>query len=152
MNDLMKARDIYNKRARENPNYPQEVIDEWRQDMPDQFVDYIYRTEYGCHIVNEEFYEKAVNLLRWADERGSGPKWSMEDIIKLSEINFDDKDYYPLDYCYVVNMLYSDYCNIFVDPSYYLKMAKNYLEDNDYMGNASERAYKNAKKRIEYFK
>jgi hypothetical protein len=31
-------------------------------------------------------------------------------------------------------------------------MSKNYLEDADYMGDPSERAYKNAKKRIKYFK
>ena len=54
------------------------------------------------------------------------------------------------DYAYVVNMFWSDYCNIFTEPSYYLKMAKNYLTDPDYCGEASERAYHNAKKRIKY--
>ena len=41
MSDLEKALEIYNKRVAENPKYPQEVIDEWREDMPDQFIDYI---------------------------------------------------------------------------------------------------------------
>jgi len=50
-----------------------------------------------------------------------------------------------------MNMLWSDYCNVFTDTGYYIKMAQNYLEDADYMGDASERAYKNAKKRIKYF-
>ena len=47
-------------------------------------------------------------------------------------------------------MLWSDNCNVFTEPSYYLKMAKNYLEDPDYCGEASERAYHNAMKRIKY--
>ena len=63
----------------------------------------------------------------------------------------DGKDYYEYDYAYVMNMLWSDYCNIFTETSYYKKMAKSYLEDPDYMGKADERAYHNAMKRIKYF-
>lgn len=147
-----KALDKYKELKAERPNLDKEMVDKFISEMPEEAIMFFDNMLYGNHIVSEDLYKCAVDYLKWADERGSGPKWSIEDIIKLSEINFEDKDYYPLDYCYVVNMLYSDYCNIFVDPSYYLKMAKNYLEDNDYMGNASERAYKNAKKRIEYFK
>lgn len=62
------------------------------------------------------------------------------------------RQYYELDFAYVMNMLWSDYCNVFSDPVYYIKMSVNYLEDSDYMGDPSERAYKNAKKRIKYFK
>lgn len=151
MSDLQKAIEIYNKRVESNPNYPQSVITEWREDMPEQFTDYIYRTEYGCHIINEEFYKKAVSLLKWINGKGSGAKWSVEEVKSVANIDFDNKNYYPLDYSYVINMLYSDYCDIFIEPSYYIKMAKNYLEDSDYPGDPSERAYKNAKKRIRYF-
>ena len=151
MNDLEKAIEIYNKRVQENPKYPQEVIDEWRDDMPEQFRDYIFKTEYGCHITSKDFYNEAVDLLEWANGKGKGAKWSVEDIKSVSGIDFDNKDYYELDFAYVMNMLWSDYCNIFTDTGYYIKMAQNYLEDADYMGDASERAYKNAKKRIKYF-
>ena len=151
MHDLQKAIEIYNKRVAENSNYPQEVIDEWREDMPEQFTDYIYRTEYGCHIVNDDFYNKAVSYLKWVNDKGQGAKWSVDDIKSVANIDFDTKDYYPLDYAYTINMLYSDYCDVFTEPSYYVKMARNYLEDADYPGEADERAYKNAKKRIKYF-
>ena len=151
MHDLQKAIDIYNKRVEENPKYPQEVIDEWREDMPEQFTDYIYRTEYGCHIVNDDFYNKAVSYLKWANGKGSGAKWTVDEVKSVANIDFDTKDYYPLDYVYTINMLYSDYCDVFTEPSYYVKMAKNFLEDNDYPGDADERAYKSAKKRIKYF-
>lgn len=152
MNDFQKALEIYKKRVEENSHYPEEVIKEWREDMPDQFTDYIFRTEYGCHIVNEDLYNDAVNLLEWVNEKGEGAKWSVNDIKSVAGIDFDKKDYYELDFAYVVNMLYSDYCDIFTEPTYYVKMARNYLEDADYMGDPSERAYKNAKKRIRYFR
>lgn len=97
-------------------------------------------------------YEKAVDLLEWVGDKGNSARWNVDDIVRLSGIDFAKKEYTDYDYAYVVNMLYSDYCNIFTDSSYYMKMAKNYLEDPDYCGIASERAYNNAKKRIKYDK
>ena len=152
MSDLDKALELYNERVKENPNYPQQVIDEWRMDMPDQFVDYIFRTEYGCHISGRDFYDEAVSYLDWVNEKGTGAKWSVEDIKAVSGIDFNTKDYTLFDFAYVMNMLWSDYCDIFNEPTYYIRMSKNYLEDADYMGDPSERAYKNAKKRIKYYK
>ena len=80
MSDLKEAIEIYNKRVEQNPQYSQEVVDEWRENMPEQFIDYIYRTEYGCHIVNDELYDKAISYLKWADGKGTGAKWSLETI------------------------------------------------------------------------
>ena len=151
MYDLQKATEIYNRYLSEDSNYPRKIIEEWREDMPEEFAEYMFRKEYGCHIVDRNMYDEAISYLKWANEKGTGAKWSVEDIKKVSDIDFDEKDYYLLDYAYVMNMLWSDYCNVFTDTSYYIKMAKNYLEDDDYMGDASERAYKNAKKRIKYF-
>ena len=91
MNDLEKAIEIYNKRVAENPKYPQEVIDEWREDMPEQFRDYIFKTEYGCHITSKDFYDEAVSLLDWVNGKGKGAKWSIEDIKSVSGIDFDTK-------------------------------------------------------------
>ena len=152
MHDLDKAIEIYNKRVAENPKYPQEVIDEWREDMPDEFTRFIFEGEYGCHITSKEMYDEAVSLLHWVNDKGKGAKWSVSDIKSVANIDFDSKDYYELDFAYVMNMLWSDYCDVFTEPMYYVKMSKNYLEDDDYMGDPSERAYKNAKKRIRYNK
>lgn len=93
-----------------------------------------------------ELKQYAMNVAQ-----SKGAKWSVEDIKSVSGIDFDTKDYYEMDFAYVMNMLWSDYCNVFTETNYYIKMAQNYLEDPDYMGDASERAYKNAKKRIKYF-
>ena len=150
MYDIKKADEIYHKKITENPNYDHELVMEWREDMPHQFAQKMYEDEYGCHIFDKEMYSEAVELLEWIDGKGTGAKWAVDDIVKLSNINFEDKEYTKHDYAYVMNMLYSDYCNVFQEPSYYLKMAKNYLEDPDYCGEASERAYHDAKKRIKY--
>lgn len=150
MHDLQKATEIYNRYLSEDSNYAKKIVEEWREDMPDEFAEYMFRKEYGCHLVDKNVYNKAVSLLKWADGKGFGAKWSVEDIKRVSGIDFDDKDYYDLDFAYVMNMLWSDYCNVFTDTSYYIKMSRDYLEDVDYMGDPSERAYKNAMKRIKY--
>ena len=150
MYDIKKAEEIYNKKREENPNYDHDLVMEWKKDMPQQFAQKMYEDEYGCHIFDKGMYDEATELFEWVDGKGTGIKWSIDDIVKLSNISFETKEYTKFDYCYIVNMLWSDYCNVFTEPSYYLKMAKNYLEDPDYCGDASERAYHNAKNRIKY--
>lgn len=151
MYNLQKANEIYERKISENPDFYKELVEEWKNDMPENFAEYMIKLEYGLHIVDPSMYDEAVSYLKWINDRGSGAKWSVEDIERASGIDFDDKPYTLHDYAYVCNMLYSDYCNIFTEPSYYLKMSRNYLEDIDYCGgDVSERAYKNAKKRIKY--
>ena len=82
-------------------------------------------------------------------------EWVGEDDITTYDFGFkncEKSDFYQYDHADVLNMLYSDYCEIFTDTTYYLKMAKMYLTDPDYPGKADERAYHSAIKRIEYFK
>jgi hypothetical protein len=151
MYDLAEAIEIYNEEKAKNPKYDEVIVAEWKEDMPEQFTMFHLKKRYGCHIVDKSMYEKAVDLFEWVDEKGTGAKWSVSDIKSASGIDFSTKDYTLLDFAYVMNMLWSDNCNVFTDTSYYLKMTRNYLEDADYMGDASERAYHNAVKRIRYF-
>lgn len=151
MYDIEKADKIYAEKLMEDPKFAEKLMDKFRDKMPEEFVKTMFEEEYGCHIVDRSIYDEAVSLLEWSENRGSGAKWSVEDILKLANIDFSNKNYYEYDYAYVVNMFQSDYGHIFTEPSYFLKMAKAYLEDPDYMGKADERAYKNAIKRIEYF-
>jgi hypothetical protein len=51
----------------------------------------------------------------------------------------------------MANMHYSDYGD-FLSADMLIKMAKRDLEDKDYPGDPTERAYKDAKKRIKYFR
>jgi hypothetical protein len=151
MYDLAEAIEIYNEEKAKNPKYDEVIVAEWKEDMPEQFTMFHLKKRYGCHIVDKSMYEKAVDLFEWVDEKGTGAKWSVSDIKSVSGIDFSTKDYTLLDFAYVMNMLWSDNCNVFTDTNYYLKMSRNYLEDADYMGDASERAYHNAVKRIRYF-
>lgn len=151
MYDLTEAIQIYNEEKIKNPAFDTELVTEWRESMPEQFTRKMLKKRYGCHIVDMTTYNEAVSLFDWVDEKGSGAKWSIEDVKRVSGIDFNEKEYTALDFAYTINMLYSDNCNVFTEPSYYVKMAKNYLEDADYMGNSSERAYHDAIKRINYF-
>ena len=154
MHDLEKADMIYKEKLKEDPDFAKKLIANFRERMPDEFANTMFEEEYGCHIVNSDMYDEAVSYFKWADDKGRGAKWDVDTILKLSDIDFDSEKikFYELDYAYVVNMLYSDYCHIFTEPTYYLKMAKAYLMDSDYPGMADERAYHNAIKRINYFK
>ena len=152
MYDLAEAIEIYNEEKRENPNYDTVVVNEWKEDMPEQFTAYHLKKRYGCHIVDKSMYNDATELFEWIDDKGTGAKWSVEDIKNVSGIDFNSKDYTLLDFAYTVNMIFSDNCNVdSLKTNDYIRMAKNYLEDTDYMGNASERAYHDAIKRIRYF-
>lgn len=152
MYDIEEAIQIYNEEKAKNPNYDTLLVTEWREKMPEDFTRYHLKKKYGCHIVDKATYDEAVSLLDWINEKGSGAKWSVEDIKAVSNIDFNEKEYTLYDFAYVMNMLWSDYCNVFIDASYYVKMSRNYLEDADYMGEPSERAYHNAIKRIKYYK
>ena len=151
MYDLDKAIEIYRNKVKEDDTFAEQIVDAWREKMPKEFAKYMYELEYGCHIVEKDMYDEAISYLRWSDDKGTGAKWEIETIVKLVDINFDKSKFTKFDYAYVVNMLYSDYCHVFTDSDYYLKMAKAYLTDEDYPGTPEERAYKNAVKRICYF-
>ena len=152
MYDLKKADAIYDEMRAEGKDIVHEIMLVLRDKMPKEYCMLMKIMKYGCHIYNEELYNEAISYLEWANGKGKGAKWDVDTIIKLSDINFEEVKFYEYDYAYVVNMLWSDYCNVFTDTSYYIKMAKMYLMDEDYPGKADERAYHSAIKRIEYFK
>lgn len=136
-----------------HPTIDHDLVMKFAKEMPEEFEEVIIEYAYGCHIGTEDFYEKAVDLLEWVGDKGEGAKWSVDDIVRLSGIDFDKKDYTEFDYAYVVNSFYADYCNVFTESSYYMKMARNYLEDLDPADkqNPSERAYRDAKERIKNY-
>ena len=149
MYDLYKAKEIYKKHIDEDANFDHVLVSKWKEKMPEEFARVMYEYEYGCHIFNEEMYHNAVQYLE-SPTGEKGPHWSLEKIKSKAAQYVDDEAYTLYDYAYVVNMLYSDYCKIITETSQYLQMAKAYLTDKDYFGDASERAYHNAMKRIKY--
>ena len=150
MFDLHKADEIYKKRLEENPDYAKELVAEWREDMPEQFAQKMYEDEYGCHIYTEQMYDEAVSYLKNPDET-KGAHWDVNTIKSKAGIDFATKEYTLYDYCYQVNMHYSDYGDK-ISSDLLFFMAKRDLEDKDYYGDPTERAYKDARKRIRHHK
>lgn len=117
----------------------------------EEILDFIDEQLEGCHIRNEKIYDKATELFVNPDST-KGAKWDIDDIVTESGIDFNKTKFTEFDYAYTVNMLYSDYGDIIKNTDIIMKMAVKYLTDNDYFGDPTERAYKNAKCRIHYFK
>ena len=139
----------YKEVKEKHPNIDHDMVMEFAEDMPEEFDMALDRYLYGCHIVSKDMYCEAVSY--FVNPDGSkGAKWSIDDIKNKTSIDFENKDYTLLDYIYAVNMKYSDIGDL-VSTDVLMKIAKRYLEDKDYPGEASERSYHNAKKRIRYF-
>lgn len=91
----------------------------------------LYKEVYGCHF-NDWLLEKALKGL--INEDGTkGEHWTVEqteDVAKSNGVSF--KNFNKYDWCYVMNMLYSDYYgSVPNDTSTYLKMANKFLNDKD---------------------
>lgn len=144
-----KALNKYKELKKDNPNIDNELIMTFIDQMPQEAICLFDYMLYGYHIVSKEMYEDAVNCL--VNQDGSkGAKWSLTEIENKINIDFDNKDYTLMDYAYTLNMKYSDIGDL-ISTDMLMKIAKRYLEDKDYYGDPSERAYFDAKERIKYF-
>ena len=147
MYDLNKADQFYERRLDKDPNYNRKMVEKFREEMPEEYSKFMYRQEYGNHIGDRSMYDDAVRKLRWANNKGTGAKWDVDELASKSGIDFDEEGYSKYDYGMAVNELYADYNNIFTEPSYYMKMAKNYLTSRNYPYLPQERAYREAENR-----
>lgn len=140
------VKEIFHELREEHPELEKDLVCHYIENMPNRayesFVPYM-------HITSPAKYKKAVSYLTWKDNKGSADKWSVDELVRLSGIDFNTKSYTVYDFAYWVNMLYSDHLNV-VGPEVYIAMAIDDLEDHDYMGDPSTRAYSNANKRIKY--
>lgn len=144
-----KALNKYKELKKDNPNIDNEIIMTIIDQMPQEAICVFDYMLYGYHIVSKEMYEDAVDCL--VNQDGSkGAKWSLTEIENKVNIDFDNKDYTLMDYAYTLNMKYSDIGDL-TSTDMLMKIAKRYLEDKDYYGDPSERAYFDAKERIKYF-
>ena len=91
----------------------------------------LYKEVYGCHF-NDWLLERALSGL--INEDGSkGAHWTVEqteDVARSNAVSF--KTFNKYDWCYVMNMLYSDYYgSVPNDTVTYMKMANKFLNDKD---------------------
>lgn len=92
------------------------------------------------HIQNEEQYRNAIRNLK------KGEYWKIENLINRSDVNFNEEQYTPYDYAYMVNAMKSDY-DISDKPEQYMRMAKEYLRNDSFPERGGERAYYDAQRR-----
>ena len=150
MCNIEVADEIYEELRHSDPEFPHHLVMKWRDKMPNKFIREMLEVKHGCHIYDEAFYNEATS--HFCNRDGSeGPHWTLNAIVTRAGIDFSKTKYTKYDYAYVVNMLYSDYGDVFTIAAHYLHMAKNYLCDEDYYGDPSERAYHDAVSRMNYF-
>ena len=91
----------------------------------------LYKEVYGCHF-NKWLLEKALSEM--VNEDGTkGGRWTLEETTSIAKSNnVDFVGYNEYDWCYVINMVYSDfYGAIPNDTQVYAKIARKFLEDKD---------------------
>ena len=88
----------------------------------------VHESIFGKHF-SEEMALDAVSKMVNADGT-SGEHWSLQQtnaLLSSNALNYNKYDFY-----YVINMLYSDFCDVVgSDSNTYFKMAKAYIDDPD---------------------
>ena len=88
----------------------------------------VHESIFGKHF-NEDLAEKVVSDMENADGT-SGEHWTLQQTTSLLTSN--GADYNKYDFYYVMNMLYSDFCEVAGnDANTYFKMARAYIDDPD---------------------
>ena len=128
--------------AHKKPDKLAEVVKEMYHKAPQEVEYMLEQFSGGEHLTNREDYEKCVKKLKWIDDKGTGHKWELDDIIRLAEktehIDFDKAEYTEFEFAYVVNKLYAIFCKRYSDISYFLRMAKDVF---DYSNVSEEQHY-----------
>ena len=136
--DIHKIKEFHKKLLEENPHYNDELVMELAENMPDEYAKKIQYDYWGCHIYSEECYEEEIRKLKIT------PKWTADDLKKVSNIDFEAKEYYLWDFLFLMNFFYAINKHVFTDTSYYIGLVKSLLE-NPYTEKSDDFAYKIAK-------
>lgn len=94
-------------------------------------MDKIYVAINGYHFNKEKLddcYKTMIN-----DDGSKAPKWTVEETNSVARNNgISFKNFNEYDWNYVMNMIYSDYCEVLGDNvTSYVKMANKFLHDKD---------------------
>lgn len=117
--------------AEKRPEKLVELAKKIHHQNPDEMEGLLETIEEDGHITNRQKYDELVNRLKWANKKGKGERWKLDEIVEWEKINFKDVDYTKYDLAYLVNMLYAKCSNYYTDSSMFYKLAKCLLEDDD---------------------
>lgn len=108
-------------------------------DERDGQYDYGYPDAHAIKLTKKDI-KKWEKRLENADGT-MGKKYTKDQIMPAAQqLNVKFSDYTEDDFAMTVNMLYSDYCkSVGGDMMMYIKMAKAFLEDDDFDGKGSEK-------------
>lgn len=111
-----------------------EIMDDYKERCPEKYKEFknkLYVLMYGYHFNAElldEAYEYMLN-----DNGTNAPKWSVDETESLLKQNsVQMSNYNKYDWNYVMNMLYSDYCQLLGETTNsYVNLAIKFLDDQD---------------------
>ena len=101
------------------------------EDVYEDIEMYLYKEVYGCHFT-KWLLDKALKSM--TNEDGTtGGHWTLEQTTSVARSNdIEFKHFNEFDWCYVMNMIYSDYYGaVSNEVSSYAKLAKKFLCDKD---------------------
>ena len=110
-----------------------------RYDYYDSRYDMEYNEREEKRLTNRQMKMWKKNLENADGTRGE--KYTMEQILPIAQqLGIKFHEFSEEDLCMTVNMLYSDYCKVLgSDLGMYVKLAKAFLEDDDFDGTGSEK-------------
>lgn len=142
---------LYNDLKKNNLQIDKDMVMTFFERMPEEAMTVLTEMQYGKHIVNREFYNRAIKYIK--DYKGNPINtWTVSDVMSIADkyINIDDEPYYNYDLAFQANARKGDYGHIVVDSATIIRLAIADLSDKDYIyGEADERAYEMAKCLIE---
>lgn len=111
----------------------------------DRRYDRAYERDYA---EEEEMRLTSKDIKKWEKDMENadgttGKHYDMEKIRRVAEqLGITFKEFSPELLCVITNMMYSDYCKVLGnDLAIYVKLAKAFLEDDDFDGDPEEKAY-----------
>lgn len=137
--DTHKIKEYHKKLLEENPEYNNELVQEFADNMPELYAKKIQYDYWGCHIYSEECYEEEIKKIK------TMPKWTLSDIKQVVKIDFETKEYYLYDFAFLMNYYYNLFKHVFTDTTYYIGIVKATLE-NPLIPKADDTAYHIAEK------
>ena len=110
------------------------VMDIIKTEHPERYRDIktnLYILINGYHFDEETLMDILEDMVN--DDGSKAPKWSVEETNSVARSNgISLRNYNQYDWNYVMNMMYSDYCEVLGDNvSSYVRMAQKFLNDKD---------------------